>query len=344
MKIVKAEELEIEEALKYFDDVVAIPTETVYGLAANIYNADAVKKIFVLKGRPMDNPLIVHVSSLRMLETIIEEPISDGYRKLIDRFWPGPLTLVFEASSAVSSVVTGGLSTVAVRMPKNRCVLGIIEALGAPLAAPSANISGGPSPTTAGHVRDDFGDRLGLIIDGGPCSVGLESTVVSFRDGRLLVLRPGSITARELEETLGCSAMVRSRAQDGEVLSPGQRYRHYAPSSPLILIKGSLGQVEAELRRCIEKLDGWERPGVMVHSGMRIDGSRVHRVFDMGDTKGTICSRIFKGLRELDGECNLILAAGIDEGDEGLAIMDRLEKAATDIIKADNASDRLSDY
>ncbi|HCF82783.1 MAG TPA: threonylcarbamoyl-AMP synthase, partial [Ruminococcaceae bacterium] len=173
--------------------IVAIPTETVYGLAANALDENAVRSIFAAKGRPQDNPLIVHISEIEMMKPLVRD-VPELAKKLAERFWPGPLTMIFNKTSAVPDVTSGGLSTAAVRMPKNEAARAIIEKCGFPLAAPSANTSGKPSPTAAEHVFEDMNGKIPLIIDGGECAVGVESTVICFKDGKIHILRPGGIT------------------------------------------------------------------------------------------------------------------------------------------------------
>ncbi|AFM99056.1 translation factor [Encephalitozoon hellem ATCC 50504] len=335
MRIVSIRDLDIDSVVKFFDDVVVVPTETVYGLAASIHNPRAVEKIFELKRRPADNPLIVHVSSEKMLEDVIEGPIPVEYKKLMDKFWPGPLSLLFKSKDNVNPVVRGGLDTIAVRMPRNEQLLKIIEKLGAPVAAPSANVSGRPSPTTVEHVVEDFGDRVGMIIDGGPCPVGVESTVVWYSDGAIQVLRPGGVGIEDIRSAVSCEVVMKNKAVSGEaVLSPGQKYKHYSPRSPLVLFKGKPREVESRILRYIEANPGVARIGVGLHSGMNIEvplGRKVD-VFNMGNDKREVCRNLFEGLRRLDKTSDVILIAGVDFGGEGYAIMDRLERAADDII------------
>ncbi len=212
--------------------VIAFPTETVYGLGANAWNADAIARVFALKGRPPDNPLIVHVSSLEMVNALVTE-ISADARALMDQFWPGPLTIIFPKRPEVLDIVTAGIHTVAVRMPNHPIPLRLIEEAG-PLAAPSANTSGRPSPTKAEHVRHDFGDEI-PVIEGGSCQYGLESTVLDLSQHPYTVLRPGHITQSELETTLGQPVrMAGARPvvqSDAAPRSPGMKYTHYAPDA-----------------------------------------------------------------------------------------------------------------
>ena len=223
--------------------LVGIPTETVYGLAANALDSNAVSSIFVAKGRPSDNPLIVHVSCVEdITKYSLVRRFCDKAKLLADKFWPGPLTIIMPRGEAVPDAVTGGLDSVAIRLPSHPVAREIIEAAGCPLAAPSANLSGSPSPTTAQHVYDDLKDRIPLIIDGGSSDVGLESTVITLCTDIPTVLRPGKVTLEELCDVLGEVALsdaVLDKLKEGqEAASPGMKYRHYAPNAKVYLVKG----------------------------------------------------------------------------------------------------------
>ena len=226
------------------DEVVGVPTETVYGLAANALSDAAVRKIFEAKGRPQDNPLISHVASLEMLPMVVREIPEDAYR-LAGAFWPGPLTIILPRAEGLADAVCAGLDTAAVRMPSHPAARALIEASGVPFAAPSANLSGSPSPTTATDVLADMDGRIPLILDGGPCDVGVESTVVSLVGETPVLLRPGCITAGQLQEVLGrpvalSGAVLQPLAQGETAASPGMKYKHYAPKAEITLIKGPL--------------------------------------------------------------------------------------------------------
>lgn len=208
-------------------EVVAFPTETVYGLGADAWNPKAIAKVFETKGRPSDNPLIVHISDLEQIDSFSSE-IPEAAQLLIDEFWPGPLTLVFNKKPEVLDVVTAGLSTVAIRMPANEIALELISKTG-PLVAPSANRSGAPSPTKASHVKADFGDSV-LVIEGGSTQVGLESTVLDVSSEKLIILRPGSIGKKELEHVLGTEVLLDNETST-KPKSPGQKYSHYKPKA-----------------------------------------------------------------------------------------------------------------
>jgi L-threonylcarbamoyladenylate synthase len=228
---------------------VAIPTETVYGLAARIDRDDAIRDVFRRKGRPADNPLIVHVATAADAGGLVRADRQEAVLTIAGAFWPGPLTIVAEKAEGVSDLVTAGQSTVAVRMPDHPVALAVIRAAGAPLAAPSANTSGRPSPTTAMHVEHDLGEDV-LILDGGPCAVGIESTVVRVTDGGLLLLRPGGIDADVLQRVTG-RTVLRTAAEHELAASPGTRYRHYAPRTNVML-----ATTHADVLRLIGEVGG----------------------------------------------------------------------------------------
>ncbi|HEY4255400.1 MAG TPA: L-threonylcarbamoyladenylate synthase [Chlamydiales bacterium] len=225
---------EIETAIQLLKsgEPVAMPTETVYGLAAPLFNAEAVRKVFVLKGRPLDNPLIAHVSSLTMVD-LIAENLPPSFYRLASHFWPGPLTLIVPRRKEVPEIVSAGHPTIAVRMPSHPLALQLIEGIG-PLVAPSANLSGKPSPTTAAHVLEDLEGRLSAILDGGACSLGIESTVLSLVHVVPTLMRPGSIRKEELEAVLGQTIALSKK--EGPIVSPGMKYRHYAPKAELRIV------------------------------------------------------------------------------------------------------------
>lgn len=221
--------------------LVAIPTETVYGLAANALDGSAVKRIFKAKGRPQDNPLIVHIASLDTLPKLVAG-VPDAALALADQFWPGPLTIILPKASCIPDEVSAGLETVAVRFPSHPVARAIIEASGLPLAAPSANTSGRPSPTKAEHVLHDLHGKIEAVVDGGDCGVGLESTVVSLAGDRPRLLRPGGVTHEQLEETLGPveidPAVTHAVQKNAVVSSPGMKYKHYSPKARVVILKG----------------------------------------------------------------------------------------------------------
>lgn len=226
-------------------ELVGIPTETVYGLAANAFDGKAVEKIFKAKGRPMDNPLIVHISDLSQINDLVTE-FSPKAQALADAFWSGPLTIIMPCSDKVPTQVTAGLNTVAVRFPSHKTAQQIISSAGVPLAAPSANLSGSPSPTSAKYVYNDLKGKISVIIDGGECQVGLESTVITLATEIPTLLRPGGITVEQLEAVIGKinidKGVTQMLSKDTVVASPGMKYKHYAPMAKVIILKGSTNQ------------------------------------------------------------------------------------------------------
>ncbi len=239
----RSEVLAQAESLLTGGEVVAIPTETVYGLAANAFDDAAVQKRYDVKKRPADNPTIVHISDLIMLKSVVAELPPDAVA-LAKVFWPGPLTIVLNKLPEISETATCGLATVGVRMPENAVARDIIAAAGVPLAAPSANISGGPSPTTARHVYDDLNGKIPLIIDGGPCQVGIESTVITLTTGVPTILRPGMISLEDIRTVLPGAVLsddvLKKPRADEKTQSPGTKYEHYSPRANVTLIRGSL--------------------------------------------------------------------------------------------------------
>ena len=231
--------------------LVAIPTETVYGLGADGLNPEAVDKIFAAKGRPGDNPLILHVTGPEQLPRFCHD-IPDAAYLLAQRFWPGPLTMVLPANACVPRRTTGGLSTVAIRCPKTAVTREIIRLAGVPIAAPSANLSGKPSTTTARHALDDHDGRIDAVVDGGPCAVGVGSTIVDLTEARPRLLRPGGVTPEELTQVLGDlvidPAVTAPLRQDAVVRAPGMKYRHYAPQEPVLIVSGSREKAAAYIR------------------------------------------------------------------------------------------------
>ena len=307
--------------------LVAIPTETVYGLAANAMNDNAVRGIFAAKGRPADNPLIVHISALSQWDALVTE-IPDRAKQLAAAFWPGPLTIILPKSDAVSTVVSGGLSTVAVRMPSHPIARAIIDAAGVPLAAPSANRSGKPSPTTAQHVKDDMDGRIDCIVDAGPCKVGVESTVLSLAEATPRLLRPGGVTPEMLQSVLGeitvDDAVFHKLADGRSAASPGMKYKHYAPAASVTLVKGSLP------RFCdfVNKQSG---DGVLAlcFAGEEKLLSVPAIAFGRADDGDTQAAALFAALREVDNRGASTVFARFPAMDGvGLAVFNRLVRAA----------------
>ncbi|WP_246476471.1 L-threonylcarbamoyladenylate synthase [Salicibibacter cibi] len=312
------------------EELVAFPTETVYGLGANGLSTRAVQKIFKAKGRPSDNPLILHIGSLTQLYSLIRAPLSFHAEKLIEHFWPGPLTLIFPASDRVPRVVTAGLDTVAVRMPAHRLARAIIAKADVPIAAPSANRSGKPSPTRAEHVREDLDGRVAAIIDGGSTGYGLESTVVDVSDGERSprILRPGGVTKEEMEEALGVSMAAEGRERrKNNVRAPGMKYRHYSPDTNVKLVDGSCADMQA---RIDEARNRGERVAAAITSDRmgKISADEVLILGDASDLQG-ISTHLYDHLRAVDKmDVNVLFMQTFAETGLGKAIMNRLHKAA----------------
>ena len=323
---------------------VAFPTETVYGLGADAANTAAVERVFAATGRPSDNPLIVHIADRSQLEGIVL-PYGEIARKLMERFWPGPLTLVLPARpGAVSPRVTAGLDTVAVRMPAHPIALRLIAAAGCPVAAPSANRSGRPSPTRAEHVRGDLAGRIDGLVDGGAADVGLESTVVEIDDGRIRVLRPGGVTPEALRQAAGCEVELdeslrapldpqfgEAGAASGAPRSPGMKYAHYAPRGEMVLVAGEPEAVRRyiEAQEAAARLAGC-RTGVLTYDE-RAAGFRADAVLTLGSEARleAAAHRLYDALREFDRlGVERIWAEACAPCGIGLALMNRLAKAA----------------
>jgi L-threonylcarbamoyladenylate synthase len=306
-------------------DLVAFPTETVYGLGADALNEAAVRKIFQAKGRPADNPLIVHISSREMLSRVASE-VSDKAERLIEKFWAGPLTLVLKRKDDVAAAVSCGLPTVAVRMPANKIALALIEKANTPIAAPSANRSGRPSPTTAAHVLEDLNGRIELILDGGGTSIGIESTVVDMTGDIPMILRPSWVTLEMLEAVTGEVRLVAS--EDELKRSPGTRYRHYSPHARVVLLENTSAD---RLKQICEDRLKTGPIGLIHHTPVAIDKANLSSIQLLNNPED-YARRIYSALRELD-ETNpeTIIIEGISETGEGAAVMDRLRRAASEI-------------
>lgn len=303
--------------------LVAIPTETVYGLAANALDENAVRNIFKAKGRPQDNPLIVHIANIRMLPPLVRE-IPETAMRLAECFWAGPLTMIFPKSDKIPSVTSGGLDTVAVRMPESEAARAIIKQCGFPLAAPSANLSGKPSPTSAAHVFEDMNGKIPLIVDGGECWVGVESTVVCFRDDVIHILRPGGITAEMLAEfgNVEVDKAVTTQPEKGErVLSPGMKYKHYSPKADVFIVNAH----DIKFREYCTKRSRYEKNLIALGAGIEESGV----FFDYGDTPEKQARNLFSMLRRADElRAKTVLVEMPDKNGVGLAVYNRLLRAA----------------
>lgn len=328
---------DIETAAKILlrGGIVAIPTETVYGLAADALNPTAVKNIYAAKGRPSDNPLIVHVANYDGWKMLVKN-IDERAMKLAEKFWPGPLTIILPKSDKVPDVTSGGLDTVAVRMPSNPIARKIIE-LSTPLAAPSANLSGLPSPTTYAHVRQDLMGRVDAICDGGDCSIGVESTVITFEAELPTILRPGQITVEQIREVIGdvaVSPACLNPLKDGETAaSPGMKYKHYSPNADITVLKGTLKTFINYLDEHTDEFDG-----VMCFDGEEkyFPNKKCVSFGKLGDML-SITEHLYTTLRAFDElGAKRVLCRGVSERDEGLAVCNRLYRAAAfNIIEPD---------
>ncbi|NLJ79237.1 MAG: threonylcarbamoyl-AMP synthase [Tissierellia bacterium] len=314
--------------------LIAFPTETVYGLGANGLDPKAVANIFIAKGRPQDNPLILHVNSIAQVEELVMD-ISEGSRKLMERFWPGPLTLLFKKNHKVPNIITAGLDTVAIRMPNHPVAFKLIEISGVPIAAPSANRSGRPSPTMANHVIEDLSGRIDMIIDGGPTGVGLESTVLDMTSEPPIILRPGGIILEDLHGLVPEIVEDLNTIQYDEDMipkSPGQKYRHYAPKARLILFIGGVDSMVESISRYRDSyISEGKKVGIMA-TDETMDAYEENIVISMGSREDnrTIAHNLFNTIRTLDSKgVDIILCEGMEMAGMGTAIMNRLKRAAT---------------
>ncbi len=313
--------------------LVAFPTETVYGLGGNALDAQASAKIYAAKGRPSDNPLIIHIADWDAIYKIASEIPAEA-KKLADAFWPGPLTMILKKSDAVPMATTGGLDTVAIRMPSNEVARALIRAGGGYVAAPSANTSGRPSPTCAAHVAQDLGEKIEMIIDGGNANIGLESTIVDLTEGKPTILRPGYINQEMLEQVLDEVEMDRGLiSPDSNVhpKAPGMKYRHYAPKADLIIVEGEAARGREKINELVrENLAAGKKAGVIgtdesllyyKEGDVRSIGSRKEEI--------TIAQHLYSILRDFDeSDISVIYSESFETPKIGQAIMNRLIKAA----------------
>ena len=312
--------------------LVGMPTETVYGLGANALDEEAVRKIFEAKGRPGDNPLIVHVSSIEEIAPLVRE-IPQAARKLMAAFWPGPMTLILPKSDRIPSAVSAGLDTVGIRLPASDAARALIAASGCPIAAPSANRSGRPSPTTAQHVFEDMDGRIPLILDAGACEVGVESSVIDATGETPVILRPGGVTPEMVEAVLGCVAVdehVMAPLEEGDVVrSPGMKYKHYAPKAKTVIFDGDPEHVIAAIcARYDEAAAHGGKPAILGFDEHDFGGRTVISLGSIHHPDDA-AARLFAALRELDerGE-TLALCEAVDAHGIGLAVMNRMGRAA----------------
>ena len=336
-----AEVMQKAAALIQADEVVAFPTETVYGLGANGLNSEAVAKIFAAKGRPNDNPLILHIADVKDIEPLTAG-LNENAKALMEAFWPGPLTLVVDKSEIVPDAVSAGLATVAVRFPANKYAQELIKACGCPVAAPSANISGRPSPTNAQDVWEDMNGKVAAVLDGGNCGIGLESTVVDTTEPVPVILRPGGITYEMLMEVLGEVDIDPALQGDAgyKPKAPGMKYRHYAPQSAMYLLEGEAAGKLAQF--VANALEEGKRVGVLCSKATAEalcadenllaktkDASENLLLTPWGESLEELAANLFYLLRDFDRTMpDVILAEGVSENGIGLAVMNRMRKAA----------------
>ncbi len=307
-KVVKPIEKELVKAALLIKkgEIVAFPTETVYGLGANAFDEKAVKKIFAAKGRPADNPLIVHISSIKQLNGLVDF-VPKEVQILADAFWPGPLTMVMKKSQKVPAIVTAGLDSVAIRLPSNKIALNLIKKSAVPIAAPSANSSGRPSPTEAIHVKNDLNGKIKLIIDGGKCQIGLESTVLDITKKPFTILRPGKVTKEEIEGVLHEKIKINIKKNPEKASSPGMKYKHYSPKAKVILFS---------------KKDFEKKVSELKEEDIAV-------IFFNNDIE-SYAKEMFSLFRKYDAErYDVILVEKVAEKGLGLALMNRLKKASS---------------
>lgn len=310
---------------------VIFPTETVYGLGANALDEEAAAKIYQAKGRPSDNPLLVHVADKEDVYDLVEN-IDNRAKLLMDRFWPGPLTIVFKKKDIIPDRTSGGLDTVAIRMPSDQVARNLIRQAGVPIAAPSANISGRPSPTKPEHIIRDMDGRVDGILVGGPCNYGVESTIVDLSGDVAMVLRPGSITLEMLGEVLGqvdLDPSLKNKDDNIKAKAPGMKYKHYSPQAQVYIVRA--GDQEDFARRvdelCLDNAKKGLKTGVMIRNSDQHPYQA--QVFDLGESDAEVAKNLFDSLISLDRESiDIAYVPYFEERGIGVAIMNRLKKAA----------------
>lgn len=329
VRVVRATQVEIETAVQALRDgeLVAFPTETVYGLGANAQNPAAVRKIFEAKGRPVSHPVIVHLDSPRFLHRWVRE-VPETATKLAERFWPGPLTMVMPRAPNVHDVVTGGQDTVAIRVPSHPMAQQLLTAFGGGIAAPSANRYGKLSPTRAEHVREELGDTVKVILDGGECQIGLESTIVSFEGQAVRLLRPGAVTAAQIRQVVG-ELLIGADLQSPRV--PGGTPSHYAPTTPMAIVPS--GEVDAHAASLSE---GGRRVAVLAQR-LPLKSHKYVTWINAGRRPEQYGHDLYANLRTLDkAGCQQILVQDVPDGEAWDAIRDRLRRAASKVSESDD--------
>lgn len=330
--VLEKEDIEkIKEAAKAIKEgkLVLFPTETVYGIGANAISKEAVEKIFIAKGRADDNPLIVHISNIEMLNMIVKS-VSKIEQKLIDIFWPGPLTIIFNKKDIISDIVTARLNTVAVRMPNNLIAKALIKYSKLPIAAPSANISGRPSGTLIEDIIDELDGKVEYIIDSGITEIGVESTVVRVIDDKVNILRPGKISKEQIEK-LGIKVIIEKQVLNEyktptKIMSPGIKYKHYSPNTKCLLIYSN--DNEKLVNKVKEKIEEYKKNVLVLTKTKNFDKYDIKYKLDMGETQEQISKNIFTYLRKVDlYKVDLVIIEGVEKENLGLAIMNRLIRA-----------------
>jgi len=315
--------------------LVAFPTETVYGLGADALNAAAVLALFEAKKRPLDNPPIVHVADLKEVPSLVQE-VPKKAELLMKEFWPGPLTLIFKHSNIVPNITVAGLDTIAIRMPNHRVALALIKASGCPIAAPSANLAGKPSPTTAQHVFEDLNGRIDAVLDSGATNIGVESTVVDISAEPPMVLRPGGTTFEALKKVLGGVELHPFVKAEGElplekIRSPGMKHKHYAPKAEVIVVEGNIPAIIFKVKALAEsyRLKGAKVAILATDETQNVYEANVVSSLGSRFNLAIIAQNLFRLLREVDAQdVDIILAEGVPSEGLGLAVMNRLRKAS----------------
>lgn len=302
--------------------LVAFPTETVYGLGADATNNEAVKNIFETKGRPQDNPLIVHLSNKKDIIKYVNR-ISEIEQKIINKLMPGPISLVLEKNDKISNIVSCGLNTIAIRIPENKIARTFIKYTGKPICAPSANTSKRPSPTKAQHVYEDMKDKIPLIIDGGSCNIGVESTVIKVEENKIFILRPGKITKEKLEKLTNCIVVEKINNENKNIESPGVKYTHYCPKCEMILIKNNIVENFKNLYKNYK-----DRKILILCSNNTKKELNLPCVV-LGKNSEDACKNIFNFLRKYENDYDLILAEFIKNGKMSKALYNRMIKSAS---------------
>ena len=346
-KNIDAEQIRVAGELAKQGELVAFPTETVYGLGADALNPEASGKIYAAKGRPSDNPLIVHIAEFDALKSIVKQ-LPEEAGLLAEAFWPGPLTMCFHKKEVVPDETTGGLKTVAVRMPNHPVALAFIKAAGGYIAAPSANTSGRPSPTLAEHVYEDMNGKIPMILDGGQVGIGIESTIVDLTEEKITILRPGYITKEMMEEVLHREVVidpaVNGASKDARPKAPGMKYRHYAPKAELILVQGNSREAvnQAMLRLAEEAIAKNQYCGIMATAESlqsfkelqrdESESGKNHLLLKSIGHEGddaSVAKQLYKVLREFDEEkTDIIYSESFSDTGVGQAVMNRLIRAA----------------